>query len=55
MLMRVKTSGRFGLSWPTFHIAAEATTRGVMKPPWLGPSTGRIIGVSPQRLTPPMA
>ena len=47
--------GRPGASWPSFHRSPLATTAGHTKPPRLGPSGPRMIGMSPVRSTAPMA
>ncbi len=46
---------RRGLSWPIFQSSAATTVAGQTKPPRLGPSGPRMIGMSPVKSTVPTA
>ena len=47
--------GRPGFSWPIFQRSSRAITAGQTKPPRLGPSGPRMIGMSPVKSIAPMA
>ncbi len=46
---------RRACSWPSFHCSSRATTAGQTKPPRLGPSGPRMIGMSPVKSIAPTA